>query len=184
VLATFLIGLREGLEAALVVGILVAYLRRIGAATSSPAVGGVGLAVALAVGIGAILTFGAYALTFEAQELIGACSLVAVGMVTWMIFWMQKTARTMKRRSRAASTGRSRRAASGDRPHRIRLRRARRHRDDAPAVVDGAVLRRHAVRFSARCSASPPPSCSGGSSPAAWCASTSASSSAGPAASS
>ncbi|WP_417562047.1 iron uptake transporter permease EfeU [Microbacterium sp.] len=98
-LATFLIGLREGLEAALVVGILAAYLSRVGRRDVLPRLWiGVGLAIALAVGVGAVLTFGEYAMTFQGQEILGGTlSLVAVAMVTWMVFWMQKTSRHLKR---------------------------------------------------------------------------------------
>ena len=98
-LATFLIGLREGLEAALVVGILVAYITRIGRKDVLPRLWlGVVLAIVLALGIGAVLTFGEYAMTFQGQEILGGTmSLLTVGMVTWMIFWMQRSARTMKK---------------------------------------------------------------------------------------
>ncbi|MDT7728705.1 MAG: high-affinity iron transporter [Actinomycetota bacterium] len=92
-----LIGLREGLEAALVVSILVAFLvktnRRHALRWVWP---GVGAAVLLSVAIGALLTYTTAQLSFQHQELLGGgLSILAVAFVTAMIFWMRKASRSI-----------------------------------------------------------------------------------------
>jgi high-affinity iron transporter len=96
-LGNALIGLREGLEASLVVSILVAFLVRTDRRRELPKVWlGVGVAIAVSVGVTLALTLTQQALTFEAQEALGgSLSIVAVGFVTWMIFWMRRVGRTI-----------------------------------------------------------------------------------------
>lgn len=98
-LGNFLIGLREGLEAALVVSILIAYLVKTGnRGALRPVWAGIGIAVALSVAFALALNLLiAQENHFKIQELIGGTlSIVAVGLVTWMVFWMRKAARFIK----------------------------------------------------------------------------------------
>jgi high-affinity iron transporter len=97
VLGNALIGLREGLEAGLVVSILVAFLVRTDRRSDLSKVWlGVGIAVVVTVGVTLALALAQQQLTFEAQEAFGgALSIVAVGFVTWMICWMRRAGRSI-----------------------------------------------------------------------------------------
>ncbi len=97
-LASFLIGLREGMEAALTIGILIAFVRRQQRQDLTGKIwSGVTIAVVGSLVVGAVLTFGAYGLSFRGQEIIGGTlSLIAVAMVTWMVLWMVRMGGTIK----------------------------------------------------------------------------------------
>jgi len=96
--STFLIALREGLEAALIIGILVAYLVKSNQRKSLPALWtGVGVALAASFAFGAFLTFSSTQLSETGEQLFaGVTSLVAVVLVTYMVFWMKRVARGLK----------------------------------------------------------------------------------------
>jgi high-affinity iron transporter len=91
---SFVITLREGLEAALIVAVILAYLRRVDYAKGASAVWwGVTGAVALSLaGAGVIFLLGT-ALEGRAEEIFeGLAMLVAVGVLGWMVVWMKHQA--------------------------------------------------------------------------------------------
>jgi high-affinity iron transporter len=97
-LPTFVIGLREGLEAALIVGIIAAFLGQSGRRDALPKVWiGVGLALLICLGFGIGLHILSDSLDFTQQErletVVGA---FAVVMVTYMVLWMSRHAKNMK----------------------------------------------------------------------------------------
>ena len=97
-LSTFIIALREGLEASLIVGILVAYIIKTDRRSLlKPLWLGVAGAVIASLGLGALLSFTSAELTPRQNQLFaGTTSLIAVALVTWMVFWMKRTARFLK----------------------------------------------------------------------------------------
>ncbi|MFC1437551.1 iron uptake transporter permease EfeU [Streptacidiphilus sp. N1-10] len=97
-LPTFVIGLREGLEAALIVGIIAAFLKQQGRRDLLRWVyGGVGAAVLLCLGVGIALKVVSSNLPQKQQEgLETVVGVLAVGMVTYMVVWMRRHSRELK----------------------------------------------------------------------------------------
>jgi len=93
--ASGLIALREGLEAALIVGIVLGVLRRLGRADRGRIVwAGVLTAVALSLALGLALNALGVALEGRGEAVFeGVAMLLAAGVLTWMIFWMQRQGR-------------------------------------------------------------------------------------------
>jgi high-affinity iron transporter len=96
--ASALITLREGLEAALIVGIVLGVLRKMGQEERSRPVWA-GVLVAVAVSVVAGLALNALGVAFEGrgEEIFeGVAMLLAAGVLTWMIFWMQRQGRKIQ----------------------------------------------------------------------------------------
>jgi len=97
-LSTFLIALREGLEAALIVGILVAYIVKTDRRNLLGAIwAGVSTALIASFALGGFLSFTSAELSDRGEQFFaGTTSFLAVGLVTWMVFWMKRAARTLR----------------------------------------------------------------------------------------
>ena len=97
-MSAFLIALREGLEAALIVGIVMGYLRQIGRGDHTLfAWAGVAIAALLSALIALIMRFiGAELETPYEQIFEGTTIFLAVAILTWMIFWMRYQGRLLK----------------------------------------------------------------------------------------
>jgi high-affinity iron transporter len=97
-LPTFVIGLREGLEAALIVGIIAAFLRKQGRRDLLRWMFvGVGAAVLLCAGAGIALDIFSKDLPQKQQEgLETVIGILAVAMVTYMVVWMKRHSRELK----------------------------------------------------------------------------------------
>jgi high-affinity iron transporter len=96
--AAFLVALREGIEAALIISILLAYLKQIGAEDRRNLVWwGTGLAVIASVLVGTAIFMAGAEFEGKAEEVFeGLVTLTAVGVLTWMIFWMRRQGARVK----------------------------------------------------------------------------------------
>jgi high-affinity iron transporter len=100
----FLIGLREGVEAALIVAIVLAYVVRTGNGRHIPKIWlGSGVAAVLSIGLGLLIfnTVGAFEEPYE-QLFEGSAMLLAAVVVTWMLFWMRRQSINLKGELQAA----------------------------------------------------------------------------------
>jgi high-affinity iron transporter len=97
-LVAYLIMLREGIEAALIVGIVASYLKQTGRSQWMPGVWvGVALACVLCLGLGLVLDHLDAEFPQRQQELFeGLVGLLATVILTSMVFWMKKAARSIK----------------------------------------------------------------------------------------
>ena len=97
-LPSYLLSLREGLEAALIIGIVLGALRKIHRADLAPALWlGTLIAVAASILAAVLLTLFGLSLEGSAEQIYeGFTMLVAAGILTWMIFWMSGQARYLK----------------------------------------------------------------------------------------
>ncbi len=96
--AGFVTGLREGVEAALIVAILLAYLNRSGNIGQAPGIWlGAGLAILLSVLAGVVIfqTAGSLEAPYE-QYFEGTAMLIAAAVVTWMLFWMRRQSMALR----------------------------------------------------------------------------------------
>jgi high-affinity iron transporter len=96
--ASFVIALREGIEAALIVSILLAYLAQIGRSDRASVVWwGTGVAVALSIALGTVIFAVGAEFEGRAEEVFeGVVTMLAVGVLTWMIFWMRRQGARIK----------------------------------------------------------------------------------------
>jgi high-affinity iron transporter len=89
---------REGVEAALIVGIIATYLRQTGHTRQMKFIWmGIALATLMCLGIALILQVTSQEFPRQQQESFASIiALIAVGVLTWMVFWMRKAARSIK----------------------------------------------------------------------------------------